>query len=134
MWAEVVKIWGRARRGPVHATRALTVRSAARRQHMSLEIELADAAATEELGARLAQVVRAGDTIFLRGELGAGKTSLARGFCAAADARSTCRRLVSDQLHVLRRAVPAPPSAGGGGAAAAAGRSVRPVGSSRLSA
>ena len=47
---------------------------------MSLELELADAAATEELGARLAQVVRAGDTIFLRGELGAGKTSLARGF------------------------------------------------------
>ena len=43
---------------------------------MSLELELADATATEELGARLAQVVRAGDTIFLRGELGAGKTSL----------------------------------------------------------
>jgi tRNA threonylcarbamoyladenosine biosynthesis protein TsaE len=42
----------------------------------------ADAAATRELGERLAPVARAGDLIWLRGELGAGKTQLAKGFGA----------------------------------------------------
>jgi tRNA threonylcarbamoyladenosine biosynthesis protein TsaE len=42
----------------------------------------ADAAATRELGERLAPVARAGDLICLRGELGAGKTQLAKGFGA----------------------------------------------------
>jgi tRNA threonylcarbamoyladenosine biosynthesis protein TsaE len=41
-----------------------------------------DAAATRELGARLAGAARAGDLICLRGELGAGKTQLAKGFGA----------------------------------------------------
>ena len=102
---------------------------------MSLELELADAAATEELGARLAQVVRAGDTIFLRGELGAGKTSLARGFLRRFFADATLDVPSPSYLISFTYSdapVPAPPSAGGGGAAAAAGRSVRPVGSSRL--
>ena len=36
--------------------------------------------ATEVLGAQLAQIAQPGDVIFLRGELGAGKTSLSRGF------------------------------------------------------
>jgi tRNA threonylcarbamoyladenosine biosynthesis protein TsaE len=41
-----------------------------------------DAAATRELGARLAGAASAGDLICLRGELGAGKTQLAKGFGA----------------------------------------------------
>lgn len=48
-----------------------------------LEIPLADAAATEALGARLARVIpwQAAQalTVFLQGELGAGKTTLAQG-------------------------------------------------------
>ena len=44
---------------------------------------LANPAATEAFGASLASLVRAGDVIALSGELGAGKTSLARGLLAA---------------------------------------------------
>ena len=46
------------------------------------DMRLADAAATEAFGARLAAMVRAGDVITLRGDLGAGKTSIARGLLA----------------------------------------------------
>jgi tRNA threonylcarbamoyladenosine biosynthesis protein TsaE len=45
----------------------------------SRALALADAAATDALGARLGEQMRAGDVICLSGELGAGKTSLARG-------------------------------------------------------
>lgn len=38
---------------------------------------------SEELGARLASVVRPGDIVTLSGPLGAGKTSIARGLLAA---------------------------------------------------
>ncbi|WP_245586232.1 tRNA (adenosine(37)-N6)-threonylcarbamoyltransferase complex ATPase subunit type 1 TsaE [Solimonas soli] len=49
------------------------------------EIALADAEATERLGAALAQWLRAraGAVLFLRGDLGAGKTTLARGLLRA---------------------------------------------------
>lgn len=46
----------------------------------SFRCTLIDVEATEQLGAQLAHIAQAGDVIFLRGELGAGKTSLARGF------------------------------------------------------
>lgn len=45
--------------------------------------ELADAAATTQLGARLATLVTGGDAIALIGDLGAGKTTLVAGLVAA---------------------------------------------------
>jgi len=47
------------------------------------EIALADEAATERLGARIASGLATGDTIALEGELGAGKTVLARAVLRA---------------------------------------------------
>ena len=47
---------------------------------MSLSIELADEAAMEAFGARLAAVLPPGTRIHLQGDLGAGKTTLVRGF------------------------------------------------------
>ncbi len=44
---------------------------------------LADAQATEAIGRLLAPLLRAGDVVALAGDLGAGKTSLARGVLAA---------------------------------------------------
>lgn len=48
-----------------------------------LSLDLADSAATEVLGARLARVLKPGLTIFLDGDLGAGKTTLVRGLLRA---------------------------------------------------
>lgn len=48
-----------------------------------LEIELADAAMTARAGRVLAGLARPGDVLALRGDLGAGKTTLARGFISA---------------------------------------------------
>jgi tRNA threonylcarbamoyladenosine biosynthesis protein TsaE len=42
-------------------------------------VETSSAAQTEALGARLAEGLSAGDLVVLRGELGSGKTTLARG-------------------------------------------------------
>ncbi|WP_223300136.1 tRNA (adenosine(37)-N6)-threonylcarbamoyltransferase complex ATPase subunit type 1 TsaE [Methyloversatilis sp. RAC08] len=44
-----------------------------------LSIDLADTAATEALGTRLAAILRPGLALFLEGDLGAGKTTLVRG-------------------------------------------------------
>ncbi|MEL6474780.1 MAG: tRNA (adenosine(37)-N6)-threonylcarbamoyltransferase complex ATPase subunit type 1 TsaE [Pseudomonadota bacterium] len=49
----------------------------------TLELFLADETRTMALGAALAGVVKPGDVIALRGGLGAGKTTLARGFMQA---------------------------------------------------
>lgn len=46
---------------------------------MSLDLKLPDRAATEALGAALAQGARPGRVLHLRGDLGAGKTTLVRG-------------------------------------------------------
>lgn len=46
-------------------------------------IDLPDSAATESFGAHLAQCCVPGTTIFLHGDLGAGKTTLVRGFLHA---------------------------------------------------
>lgn len=49
-----------------------------------IELKLADEAATLQLGASLVKNLgQAGSTIFLIGELGAGKTTLVRGFLQA---------------------------------------------------
>jgi tRNA threonylcarbamoyl adenosine modification protein YjeE len=50
---------------------------------MSFTLALADEAATEVLGRRLAVAARSGDVIALVGPLGAGKTTLARAFIRA---------------------------------------------------
>jgi len=48
-----------------------------------MALPLADARATEALGARFAPLLRAGDVVTLAGPLGAGKTTFARGVLEA---------------------------------------------------
>ena len=48
-----------------------------------MRVELADLTASAALGARIAADLRAGDVVALSGELGAGKTTLARAIIAA---------------------------------------------------
>ncbi len=49
----------------------------------TVSCHLADSAATEQFGAELARCTPAGAVIYLHGELGAGKTTLVRGFLQA---------------------------------------------------
>jgi tRNA threonylcarbamoyladenosine biosynthesis protein TsaE len=46
-------------------------------------VETADPAETESFGAKLTERLRAGDVVLVRGELGAGKTTLVRGAARA---------------------------------------------------
>lgn len=46
-----------------------------------VELVTTSAAETEAFGARLASLLRPGDVVLVRGELGAGKTTLVRGAC-----------------------------------------------------
>ena len=50
----------------------------------SIRLSLPDEAATRRLGARLGAILRQGDIVALAGDLGAGKTTLARGVIQAA--------------------------------------------------
>ncbi len=52
----------------------------------SLRLTTASPAETEALGAQLGRLLRAGDVVALSGDLGAGKTVLARGLAAGAGA------------------------------------------------
>lgn len=58
------------------------------------------AAATEELGAAIARRLRAGDVVLLRGDLGAGKTTLVRG---AATALGATGRVTSPTFALAHR-------------------------------
>ncbi len=49
----------------------------------AFSLDLANESETLALAARIARLARAGDVIALRGELGSGKTSFARGFIRA---------------------------------------------------
>lgn len=56
-----------------------------------LEVLLDSAAATQRLGGRLARVLRPGCVLYLRGELGAGKTTLVRGLLRGLGHRGTVK-------------------------------------------
>lgn len=57
----------------------------------AMRVELADEAATLELGAGLARTLSGGGVVYLHGDLGAGKTTLARGLLRAAGVQGTLR-------------------------------------------
>ncbi len=59
-------------------------------------LTLPDAAATEALGARIAAGLQAGDAVALAGDLGAGKTTLARAMLRAL---GVTRRRAQPDLH-----------------------------------
>ena len=64
------------------------------------DVHLADAQATESLGERIAALLRAGDLVVLSGELGAGKTTLAKGIGRGLDVRGP---ITSPTFVVARR-------------------------------
>jgi tRNA threonylcarbamoyladenosine biosynthesis protein TsaE len=67
-----------------------------------IALTVVDTEQMEALGARLAPLLRAGDLVLLNGELGAGKTTLARGLGAALGARGA----VTSPTFVLAREHP----------------------------
>ncbi|UFU02367.1 tRNA (adenosine(37)-N6)-threonylcarbamoyltransferase complex ATPase subunit type 1 TsaE [Ruania suaedae] len=65
--------------------------------------QLTDAAATRELGRRLARVLRAGDLVILTGDLGAGKTTLTQGIGEGLGVRG---RVASPTFIIAREHAP----------------------------
>lgn len=106
----------------------------------TLELELGSVEETELLGAQLAEVVERGDVIFLSGELGAGKTSLSRGFLRRFFADPELEVPSPSYLICLSYADDGPDGSpagataddAGGAKAAVSGRTLRPRGRARL--
>ncbi len=69
---------------------------------MTLDIGVADPRAMQQLGARLAALLRAGDLVVLVGSLGAGKTTLAQGIGAGLGVRG----VVTSPTFVIARVHP----------------------------
>lgn len=69
---------------------------------MTTRLHIPNAGAMEALGARLADILAAGDLVILDGPLGAGKTTLTRGLGAALGARGP----VTSPTFVLAREHP----------------------------
>ena len=67
-----------------------------------IRLTVLDTVEMEALGAQLAPLLRSGDLVLLNGELGAGKTTLARGLGAALGARGA----VTSPTFVLAREHP----------------------------
>ncbi len=74
---------GKSGLGPVKVQPMQGSITQATAKETSFERDLPDLRATEDLGRALSALARAGDVIVLEGDLGAGKTSLARGFIRA---------------------------------------------------
>ena len=73
-------------------------------------VETSAAGETESLGAELAERLRAGDLVLVRGELGAGKTTLVRGAAIALGvAASTIHRLLNDGIIAGEQITPGAP-------------------------
>lgn len=68
---------------------------------MSVQVRLADADETQEWGARLGSLLRAGDLLVLTGGLGAGKTTLTQGIAAGLGVRGpiTSPTFVISRIH-----------------------------------
>ena len=106
----------------------------------TLELELGSVEETELLGAQLAEVVERGDVIFLSGELGAGKTSLSRGFLRRFFADPELEVPSPSYLICLSYADDGPDGSpagataddAGGAKVAVSGRTLRPRGRARL--
>ncbi|PKO85005.1 MAG: tRNA (adenosine(37)-N6)-threonylcarbamoyltransferase complex ATPase subunit type 1 TsaE [Betaproteobacteria bacterium HGW-Betaproteobacteria-11] len=59
--------------------------------HLTVAVALTDEAATLDFGARLAACLHAGMSVWLEGDLGAGKTTLVRGLLRAVGVTGTVR-------------------------------------------
>ncbi|GGB47002.1 hypothetical protein GCM10011492_42680 [Flexivirga endophytica] len=68
---------------------------------MSVRVRLEDADATQQWGARLGALLRAGDLLVLTGGLGAGKTTLTQGIAAGLGVRGpiTSPTFVISRIH-----------------------------------
>ena len=69
-----------------------------------MKIELADAAATEALGAAVARILwqRTAAVVYLEGDLGAGKTTLARGLLRALGVEGAIRSPTYTLMELYR--------------------------------